>query len=474
MKKIKNFINGEFINGKDYIDRISPSTEKIISSFPRSTKNDVDLAVKSSKKAFDFWSSLSPVKRGDLLLNFVILLKKNKKILAKIVANETGKIFSHALGEVEGSIKLAHFFSSESMRLYGKTIVSGNDNKNAYTVKVPIGVVGLIVPANTPIANITWKVFPALVCGNCVILKSSEDAPETAEFFVKLSQEAGIPAGVLNLIHGYGKEAGDHLVNHDDINLISFTGSSKTGRIINENCSKKLKKVSLELGGKNPFIVCDDADIDNAINWAISSCFSNAGQRCAAASRLFIQKSIYSDFLKKFKIKMNKLKLGVDEDCYLGPVMNKIQYDSINSYIIQAKKEGADIYSSGINENSKGYYVKPTIIQNLNLSSDLNDIEFFGPVAIVNQFDEDYKAILLSNKSKYGLTSCVHTQNINRALLYTKKLNFGLCNINSATYGSEPHMPFGGLKDSGNGSREPGTEAVDLYTELKMISFTMT
>ena len=410
---------------EDYIHRISPSTEKVLSSFPRSSKRHVDLAVKSSIKAFDSWSNMSPVKRGKILLNFVISLKKNKNKLAKIVAKETGKIFSHALGEVEGSIQLAHFFSSESMRLYGKTIVSGNDNKNAYTLKVPVGVTGLIVPANTPIANIAWKVFPSLVCGNCAILKSSEDAPETAEYFLKLSQDAGVPNGVLNLIHGYGYEAGSFIVNHDDVKLISFTGSSETGRIINKDCANNFKKVSLELGGKNPFIVCDDSDIDNAIKWAISSCFSNAGQRCAAASRLLVQKSVYSIFLKKFKSEMNKLKLGINEDCYLGPVMNKKQYDSINNYIDQAKNEGASVYCSGINNNKKGYYIKPTIIENLNSNSELNDIEFFGPVVIVNEFDNDSKAITMSNNSKYGLTSCVHTQNINRAIFYTKKMNFG-------------------------------------------------
>ncbi|MDC3348800.1 aldehyde dehydrogenase family protein [Flavobacteriaceae bacterium] len=474
MKKIKNFIHGVFTDADDYIHRISPSTEKVLSSFPRSSKRHVDLAVKSSIKAFDSWSNLSPVKRGKILLNFVIILKKNKIKLAEIVAKETGKIFSHALGEVEGSIQLAHFFSSESMRLYGKTIVSGNDNKNAYTLKVPVGITALIVPANTPIANIAWKVFPSLVCGNCAILKSSEDAPETAEYFLKLSHDAGVPNGVLNLIHGYGHEAGSFLVNHDDVKLISFTGSSQTGRIINQDCAKNFKKVSLELGGKNPFIVCDDSDIDNAVKWAISSCFSNAGQRCAAASRLLVQKSIYSIFLKKFKSEMSKLKLGINEDCYLGPVMNKKQYDSINNYIDQAKNEGASVYCSGTNNNEKGYYIKPTVIENLNSNSELNDIEFFGPVVIVNEFDNDSKAITMSNNSKYGLTSCVHTQNINRAILYTKKMNFGLCNINSATYGSEPHMPFGGVKNSGNGSREPGTEAIDFYTELKMVSFTTT
>lgn len=472
MKKVKNLINGNFSFTNEYIEKIDPSNEKIISHFCKSSFNEVNAAVESAKNSFEKWSEMSPVSRGDLLLDFVIILKKYKKDLAKIVAKETGKIYDHALGEVEGSIKLAHFFSSESMRLYGRSIVSGNHLKNGYTVKCPVGVAGLIVPANTPIANIAWKVFPALVCGNTIVLKSSEDAPETAEFFCELSKKTNIPDGVINLIHGLGSEAGNCIVEHPIVDLISFTGSSFTGKIINQNCAKNFKKVSLELGGKNPFIVCDDADIDNALNWCISSAFSNAGQRCAAASRLLVQENIYDDFIEKMKSKMKNLKLGINSDSFLGPVMNKKLYNTIIDYIKVANNEGAKIYQSGIDDNKNGYYIKPTIIENLPVESTLNDIEFFGPVVIAYKFKDDIDAINISNNSIYGLTSCVHTSNVERAVKFTRKMNFGLCNINSATYGSEPHMPFGGTKNSGNGSREPGTEAIDFYTELKMISFT--
>jgi len=472
MKNIKNYINGSFVESTNMINKINPHTEKIMSKFPDSNEKDVEKAVKASSIAFKSWSRLSPVKRGEILLNFLIEFKKERIKMAKIVAAETGKIFSHALGEVDGSIKLAHFFSSESMRLYGKSIVSGNDNKNAFTIKAPIGIVGLIVPANTPIANIAWKVFPALVCGNTAILKSSEDAPETAEFFLSLAEKSGLPKGVLNLIHGSGNKSGNYIVNHPEISLISFTGSSQTGKIINENCASQFKKVSLELGGKNPFIVCDDADINNAIDWSISSCFSNAGQRCAAASRLIIQENIYEDFITLFKERMKTLKLGLEDDCYLGPVMNKPLYDTINNCISEAKSLGANVYSAGINNNKKGFYILPTLIEKLPPESHLNDFEFFGPVVILSKFDDDKDAIKLANNSQYGLTSCVHTSNVNRSFNFLRNMNFGLCNINSATYGSEPHMPFGGTKHSGNGSREPGTEAIDLYTELKMISFT--
>ena len=408
------------------------------------------------------------------MYEYVNLLKINKKQLAEIVARETGKILSHASGEVDAAISVGEFFAGEGSRLYSNSLTSGMDNKYSQMVREPLGICGLIVPANTPIANICWKIFPALICGNTVVLKSSEDAPQIALEVIKLSKEAGIPNGVINTINGLA-QAGKTLVNDKRISLISFTGSSKVGKVIAQSAGARLARISLELGGKNPFIVCSDADIDNAVSWASLSAFSNAGQRCASGSRLIVFEEVYDVFLEKLTNKANSLKLGIDESCDLGPVINKKQFENILKNIEIAVKEGGKIICGGkksVNKGlSNGYYIEPTIITNLDANAVLSRNEIFGPVVSVYKVSSVDEAINLANDSDYGLTASVHTKNIDRAIWFSRKIKAGVVNINIGTYGSEAHMPFGGFKDSGNGTREPGTEAINVYSELKNISF---
>ena len=473
-KKVYSWINGKEFKKKtlSYFDKLNPHNLEILSKTVISDHNEVDEAIKTAKNSFDLWSSLTPVKRGKILYSFISQIIDNKNFLAEIVAKETGKVYAHALGEVEAAISVGQFFAGEGQRLYSRSLTSGMKNKHSHTVREPLGVCGLIVPANTPIANITWKIFPALICGNTVILKGSEDSPEIAFELAKLSKIAGIPDGVFNTVNGFA-EAGKLLVNDPRISLISFTGSTVVGKYIAENAGKRLARVSLELGGKNPLIICDDADLENAVNWCSLSAFSNAGQRCASGSRIIVFSKIYDTFIEKFLKKAQSLKLGITDDSDLGPVINLKQFNNIIDRIKEAKNDGAKILCGGkkleSEELKKGLYIEPTIISEISKDAYLSRNEIFGPVVTVYKVDSVNEALELANDCEYGLTSSVHTKNIDRAIWFSHKIRAGVVNINIGTYGSEPHMPFGGFGNSGNGTREPGTEAIDVYSELKNI-----
>ena len=473
-KKIYSWINGKENNSVDesYYQKLDPHNLDVLSNTVISSEIEIDNAIDSAKKSFPLWSSFTPVKRGKLLYDFVNQIINNKEFLAKIVAKETGKIFSHALGEVEGAISVGQFYAGEGQRLFSRSLTSGMENKHSHTVREPLGVCGLIVPANTPIANITWKIFPALICGNTVVLKGSEDSPEIAFELAKLSKAAGLPDGVFNTVNGFA-EVGKSLVNDPRISLISFTGSTVVGKYIAENAGKRLARVSLELGGKNPLIICDDADLENAVKWCSLSAFSNAGQRCASGSRIIIFSKIYDRFIDKFLKKAKSLKLGISEDSDLGPVINLKQFNNILERIKNAKNDGAKILCGGKKSESKelnkGLYIEPTIISEISKDAYLSRNEIFGPVVTVYKVNSIDEALKLANDCEYGLTSAIHTKNVDRAIWFSRKIKAGVVNINIGTYGSEPHMPFGGFGNSGNGTREPGTEALDVYSELKNI-----
>ena len=477
MKYINNWINGSEVPplNSSYLEKFNPHDDSLISNFANSSKEDVNLSVEVAYNSFEQWKSFTPIRRGEILLELVNLMKINHQTLCNCFALETGKPMNDAIGELNGAIKLGIFFSGEAMRMYGKSLISGIEGKQTFTIREPRGVAGLIVPANTPIANIAWKVFPALICGNTVVLKSSEDAPEIAVEFAKLTKAAGLPDGVFNVIHGSGNISGQALVEHSLVSTISFTGSTYVGKIIASACSRKLTRVSLELGGKNPFVVCDDADIDNAVDWASLSAFSNAGQRCASASRIIIFENVYNQFVEKLIAKANSMRLGIDEMSNLGPLITKKQQITIQSFIDNALKSGGRVLCGGRppieNNLSKGYYFLPTLIDNVNINDEISQIELFGPVATLYSVKNLEEALQLANNTIYGLTSCIHTKDINKAMYFTRKINAGVVNVNMGTYGSEPHMPFGGFGESGNGTREPGVEAIDFYSELKNISF---
>ena len=472
-KIIPNWINGQesCAEQRKTITKLNPATGEVIAKLTGSQVIDVQKAITSAKQAQREWADTPAVARGAMLRAIAQRLEAREQDMAAVVALETGKSFNEALGETRGAIQQAYFMAGEGMRLYGRTTTSGVFGKQAMTVRHPMGIAGLIVAANTPIANIAWKVFPALICGNAAILKAPEDTPATAWLFGQIVYEVGLPKGVLNIIQGLGQEAGAPLVSAPEVSVVSFTGSTKVGREIARVAGERLAKVSLELGGKNALVVCDDADLDKAVKWAVLSAFSNAGQRCAAAGRVIVFASVYDVFKEKFIAAAEKLSVGSSNDDDYGPVINERQLQSILNSMREAQSEGAVILTGGArlegNSHRNGYFVEPTIIENVSPQATISNKELFGPVACLYKVADFNEAVALANDSEYGLTACIHTTNVDRALEFTRLVDSGVVVVNAGTYGSEPHMPFGGVKQSGNGSREPGTEALDVYSNLK-------
>ena len=474
--KITNWINGRLAEPvmDSWLHKYNPHSGQLSCRVADSSGLDVEAAVAAAKNSFSLWSEVTPVNRGKVLFEMVRLMKLEAANLADSIATETGKPPGDANGEVGAAIMQGEYFAGEGMRLYGKSLTSAMPGKYSHTIRQPHGVVGLIVPANTPIANIAWKIFPALICGNTVVLKASEDSPSIANVVAEIAQRAGLPDGTLNIIQG-GKSAGEALVEHKSVSLISFTGSTSVGRSIGRVAGNRLARVSLELGGKNALVVCDDADIEQAVHWSSLSAFSNAGQRCAAASRIIVFENIYDEFVDKLVAKAKSLTLGIADGCDLGPVVNKRQYTNILRMIKNAKESGGIILCGGESpddpELQNGYYIMPTVITELRQDCELNKTEIFGPVATVQKVVNLTEALTVANDSEFGLTSAIHTKDVDRAMWFAQRVRAGLVNVNIGTFGSEPHMPFGGLGSSGNGTREPGVEALDVYSELKNISF---
>jgi aldehyde dehydrogenase (NAD+) len=457
----------------EWFEKRSPHDGRVISRAPRSNAEDVGEAVAAARSAFDAWAATPPVKRGDILRAVCAAMRQRRDALGRTVAVETGKSPSSALGEVDGAIALGEFFAGEGQRLYGRTMTSGTPHRYNYTIRQPIGVAGLIVPANTPIANVAWKSFPALICGNTAVLKSAEDSPATAALFASIAEEAGLPPGVLNVVHGIGAEAGAALVAHPDVGVVSFTGSTAVGKQIAVAAGARLARVSLELGGKNPFVVCDDADLENAAKWAVLSAFSNAGQRCAAGSRIIVFDTVYDRFREMLVERSRASKIGPTDADDFGPVINERQLANVLRFIDEAVRDGAKVLTGGRRmtdaAHESGYYLEATVIEDAPPDAAISCSELFGPVATLYRVGGFEEALALANRSPYGLTACIHTSSVHRAMEYAQRVEAGVAVTNAGTYGSEPHMPFGGVKGSGNGTREPGTEALDVYTNLKNV-----
>lgn len=473
--KVPNWIDGKECEAESggVFTKLSPVSGKPLCQAARSGQGDVARAVQAAKRAQRAWAECTPVNRGDRLLEIARLMRAKKEEIAQIVHLETGMSLKAALGETEGAIAQGLFMAGEGRRLYGRTTTSAVPNKYALTVRQPVGVAGLIIAANTPIANVAWKVFPALICGNAAVLKAAEDTPATAWVFARIAHEAGLPEGVLNVLQGYGEEAGAPLVEHPEVDVISFTGSTEAGRSVAQAAGRRLAKVSLELGGKNPLVVCDDADLDRAAEWVILSAFSNAGQRCAAGSRIIIFDRVYDRFRDMLIERTRKLKVGPKDEDDFGPVINGTQLENMAQAVDRAKQAGAVILSGGGRmtdpEHREGFYMAPTLIENAGPDDEISRAELFGPIACLYRVLNFEDALTMANRSPYGLTACIHTRNIHRAVEFCRNVQSGVAVVNGGTYGSEPHMPFGGVKNSGNGFREPGTEALDVYSELKDI-----
>ncbi len=453
--------------------KMNPATGAAICEVARSGAADVARAVAAARQAQPAWGAATVVKRGDILRQIALLMREHRSAIAALVALETGKSRKDALGETDAAIEMGFFVAGEGRRFYGQTTTSAVPNKSAMVIRQPLGVAGLIIAANTPIANVAWKAFPALLCGNAAILKTSEDTPLSAWAFGVLAREAGVPDGVYTTLHGFGEEAGAPLVEHPDVAVVSFTGSCEVGRWIAATAGRRLAKVCLELGGKNPLIVCDDADLANAVTWTLGSAFSNAGQRCAAGSRILVFDAVYDQFRQTLVDAASKLKVGTADTDDYGPVINGDQMKGMLASVERAKAAGATVLTGGHRLTGQafgeGYFVAPTIIEHVGPNDEISRAELFGPITCLYRVRDFEEAIALANDSPFGLTASIHTQNLHRAMAFIGRIQAGVAVVNGGTYGSEPHMPFGGLRQSGNGWREAGTQALDVYSDLKTV-----
>jgi aldehyde dehydrogenase (NAD+) len=455
---IHNVVGGRAVDAADSrsFDKHRPADGTLLCTVPRSGEADVAAAVEAARAARHEWAKRTAVERGELVRELALSLRERRDAAAQIVAEETGKSMELALGETDAAVEMGFFVAGEGRRLYGRTTTSAMPNRTVIATRRPVGVAGLIVSFNTPFPNYAWKAFPAVFCGNTAVLKPSEHTPSSAAFFGELCNEV-LPPGVLNVVHGLGPEAGPPLVESPDVDLISFTGSAETGRWVSERGGRRLAKVVLELGGKNALVVCDDADLDRAVEWSLASAFSNAGQRCAAASRLVVFSDVYDDFRERF--------LAGAAGYETGPVISEQSLQRI-----LAALDGANVVAGGERLDHPGWWLTPTVVEDVPADAALSRTELFGPVAILYCVQDLEEAIALVNDSPYGLTSAVHTASIHRAMRFVDEVEAGVVVVNGGTHGSEPHMGFGGVKQSGTGWREAGLEALDVYTEWKYVN----
>ncbi|KAI6100131.1 aldehyde dehydrogenase [Pisolithus sp. B1] len=469
------FINGQFVDGSDgtTIDVVNPTNGRVITSVSEGTQQDVDLAVGAAEQAFETtWGLNCPGnKRGLLLGKLASLMEEHADELAALEALDNGKAFNAARSkDVPSAIACIRYFAGWADKISGR-VIETTEERFTYTRHEPIGVVGQIIPWNFPLLMFAWKIAPALATGNTVVLKPSEFTPLTAIRVCHLTKEAGFPPGILNVVTGYGNTVGNAISSHMRIHKIAFTGSTLVGRKIMEAAGKSnLKNVTLELGGKSPNIIFDDADLEQAVHWAVLGIFSNQGQSCLACSRIFIQEGIYDEFLKRFTEKSRSIKVGdpFAPDTFQGPQVSKIQYDRIMGYIDSGKKEGAKIHIGGERHGSEGYFIQPTIFLDTNPDMRIVKEEIFGPVSVVIKFKDEEDIVCQANNTMYGLAAAVFTKDVNRAITTAHKLKAGTVWVNC--YGlSNPNVPFGGYKQSGIG-REMGEYALANYTEVKAVN----
>ncbi len=461
----------------NYFDKKNPATAEQLYEVARGDSLDAAKAVAAAQAAVSAWSAMTPIARGNILRKAAKLLNERKESIGAQLALEGGLSKKQGLSEVDGLGEHAQFWASEGRRFYGRTLTSKTDHRLVYTIREPIGVVLTITPANTPFGG--RSVMPALLAGNVVIMKPSEDMPTAPLELARALKDAGLPAGVFSVVQGMGAEVGAALVQDNRIDLISFTGSVNVGKAIEQASvgrKDKFIKLSLELGGKNPMVICEDADLDMAVKSAVLSAFSLAGQRCAAASRIIVFDSIYDDCKRKLIELTQGLKVGLADDDDLGPLINERQLACNLVAVRQAITAGASVILGGErltgNLYQTGYFMAPTLLEHVSSEAEISHQELFGPVAILYRVKDFDAAIRMVNESLYGLTASIHTSNLHRAQEFIRRVRAGVVHVNGHTYGSEPHMPFGGWHNSGNGTREAGTEALDVYTQWKTVTVT--
>jgi alpha-ketoglutaric semialdehyde dehydrogenase len=476
-KTFQNYIAGEWVDAEsgETFESASPANGDTIGVFPKSGATDVERAVAAAKEAYEDWRLVPAPKRGEILFRFAQLLTEQKEDLAQLMTREMGKVLPEARGDVQEAIDMAFYMGGEGRRLFGQTTPSELRDKFNMSVRQPIGVVGVITPWNFPIAIPSWKILPALVCGNTVVFKPATDTPALGERFVELLAEAGVPPGVVNVVHGGGGEVGNAIVTHPDVPVITLTGSRDTGVAVTKAAADRLKHVHLELGGKNAIIVLDDADLDLAVEGIVWSAFGTTGQRCTAASRVIAHEAVYDALVSRLVAEAENLRLGVgwDEDTDVGPVINQSALEKIHSYTEIGRDEGAKLLTGGEiasgNGLGKGFYYRPTIFGEVDPQMRIAQEEIFGPTTAVIKVRDMDEAVRVSNGIRYGLSSSIFTRDVNRAFRAMRDLKAGITYINAGTIGAEVHLPFGGTKDTGNGHREAGQAALDFFTEWKSI-----
>jgi alpha-ketoglutaric semialdehyde dehydrogenase len=476
-KRFHNYIAGEWAapTGGDYFENRNPArTGDLIGEWPRSGSADVERAIESAHQGFERWRRTPAPERGDVIRRAGDLMAARKEDIARAMTREMGKVLTETRGDVQEGIDTAYYAATEGRRLFGHTVPSELRDKWAMTYRRPIGVAGLITPFNFPMAIPTWKMFPALVCGNAVILKPAEDVPHTATLLVEIMLEAGLPPDVIQLVHGYGAEAGAALVEHAGVPVISFTGSTATGSRIGETCGRMHKRLSLEMGGKNAQSVMPDADMDLAIDGVLWGAFGTTGQRCTATSRLLLHQRIHDEFVERLTDRTRKLRLGdgTADGTDVGPLINEAALDKVGRYVDIAREEGSHVVTGGRRADSEGaadgFFFEPTILTGVERGSRLACEEVFGPVLSVIRFDELDEAFSINNEVRYGLSSSIYTRDVVASFRALNELDNGITYVNAPTIGAEAHLPFGGVKQTGNGHREGGWEVYEFYSETKV------
>lgn len=479
VKTYSNYIGGKWVPSEsgEVFENINPAnTDDVIGRFPLSTSNDVNAAVNAAQGAFDGWRKLPAPKRAEILFRLGEILIANKDRYTADMTREMGKVLKEAGGDVQEAIDCTYYTAGEGRRLHGFTTPAEMPDKFAMCVRQPVGLCGLITPWNFPMAIPSWKLIPALVCGNTVVIKPAEDTPLSTYNLVQACEEAGIPPGVVNLVTGYGENAGAPITNHPALRLISFTGSTETGRIVASACAERNAICSLEMGGKNVIIVMDDADIDLAIEGALWGAFGTSGQRCTASSRLVVHKKVYKQFSQKLVERTKALRIGngADPKTDVGPVINADAVKKIMSYIdIGQDEDGATLACGGKRltrgEYARGYFIEPTVFTDVAPDMRIAQEEIFGPVTAVIPTKSLDEAVEIANGVRYGLSAAIYTSDVNRAFRAMNDMYTGIFYVNASTIGAEVHLPFGGTKATGNGHREAGTQVLDIFSEWKSI-----
>lgn len=477
-KIYKNLIGGEWVEsrtGQTYENLNPADTRDVIGVFQRSDKRDVDDAVSAAQAAFQRWRLFPAPRRAEIIYRAAEILVERKEEYARVMTREMGKVLKETRGDVQEAIDTAYYMAGEGRRQFGTTVPSELPNKFAMALRVPLGVCGMITPWNFPMAIPSWKLLPALVCGNTCVIKPAEDTPLSTFNLVKALTDAGLPKGVVNIVTGFGPDAGAPIVEHPGVRAISFTGSSEVGRMVGEAAARSFKPCSLEMGGKNAIIILDDANLDVALDGVVWGAFGTTGQRCTAASRVIVHKGVYRQFADRLVYRAQRLKIGngLDESVEVGPQINEQQVATTEKYVQIGKNEGAKLEAGGkaVNnpEHSYGWFFEPTVFTQVDCRMRIAQEEIFGPVVSLIQCENLDNAIEIANGVTYGLSSAIYTRDVNKAFRAMRDLDAGITYVNAPTIGAEVHLPFGGTKSTGNGHREGGLGAIDFYTQWKSI-----